>query len=936
MPGPFAPTINANVAYESPVAPVSSAPTFLEGALGLAETAMKVYGKEQRSSRGGAGKPDPNLKVFSEELDKVAEIRATQGEMAGRLAERKVASNFAAAGIDFDKSYKAVYETKTGRQFDAYGRDDEEYQQNKLMESEEYRNIRAASFVALDPNTTEESRQTWSLNRLQEIKGAAYAVQKSKTDATYEWLTPSVGKDGEALPAIQQQYKVLLDSFSQGALAELDELTKSGIKPTAENFAQIRARFAILDRQLERPQGLQDALWKPFEDEIKEVKALIDTVESVYSVETLSETVIQDLVARVRSSKDYTEVQKNIIATNVLAKNPEVMKMLFNAGIGNKLGDFMKSLANLPMQKKVDFEVFGSDWYRKQGNGGPPDPNADTDISKIDPKILPKTDFTTEEKVRQIRGNGSFAALLDPNEATKPNSISDTANQILAMGVTMNSGNNVDFFGDELTANVTDPNILKTINGLAINNPAKGIPAKSLYRTGLKKEYSRMNQNLEAMEESLQGVTFDQATGKYVVDRKFFGKFANDLAAFEMGVKENYGGDFNRAAEDNFRAMMPTGSIGRDQVGNPMNIVAVGNFKNLSKAIKRRRNMSTILGAIDTLTEKPATGMEAPISAANEEGVVTIPSEVPLPPVRPQEDLATTRARQLQERRQIASEVLGTNIGDQRGLMQTPAYTPPETPEQPVSEDRSILQRIGEFFLGSPAAASELPPDLRNLALSYARQGRPEEVAQQVSINSEFVDSLRQSESSGRTTAQFTDKQRRSFVGLDQVGGARLTDFNKATGNKYTLNELKGDQGKQDEVALWHYNDHAENIQKRGLDRFIGQTDPKSGSEITLSGMLAVAHLGGMNGLNKYLTDEKYDRADAVGTKLSDYMTRFSGLETGAKDIPLPPRRPEVTSDAQFVSEISKELAETPTERRVREAQARQAAKEAYYRSLNQ
>jgi hypothetical protein len=90
-----------------------------------------------------------------------------------------------------------------------------------------------------------------------------------------------------------------------------------------------------------------------------------------------------------------------------------------------------------------------------------------------------------------------------------------------------------------------------------------------------------------------------------------------------------------------------------------------------------------------------------------------------------------------------------------------------------------------------------------------------------------------------------------------------------------------------------------------------------------------------MDGLNKYLTDEKYNRADAVGTKLSDYMTRFSGLETGAKDIPLPPRRPEDTSDAQFVSEISKALAETPTERRVREAQARQAAKEAYYRSLN-
>jgi len=173
-----------------------------------------------------------------------------------------------------------------------------------------------------------------------------------------------------------------------------------------------------------------------------------------------------------------------------------------------------------------------------------------------------------------------------------------------------------------------------------------------------------------------------------------------------------------------------------------------------------------------------------------------------------------------------------------------------------------------------------------------------------VALNSDFISALRGSESSGRTSAEYKDKKGDRFVGLDQIGSLRLKDFNKATGNNYTQNELKADATKQDEVASWHYNNHTANIKRTGLDRFIGQIDPKSGAEITLSGMLAVAHLGGFGGLQKYLTDQSYTAKDELGTSLSKYMKKFSGLsvegESSGPDLDSQGRpfiRPEVGAE---------------------------------------
>ena len=70
-----------------------------------------------------------------------------------------------------------------------------------------------------------------------------------------------------------------------------------------------------------------------------------------------------------------------------------------------------------------------------------------------------------------------------------------------------------------------------------------------------------------------------------------------------------------------------------------------------------------------------------------------------------------------------------------------------------------------------------------------------------------FLDLLEQSESSGRSDAEITIGDGRRFVGSLQFGKARLSDYQKATGTRFTQDEFIADEALQDAVAAWHIAD---------------------------------------------------------------------------------------------------------------------------------
>lgn len=88
----------------------------------------------------------------------------------------------------------------------------------------------------------------------------------------------------------------------------------------------------------------------------------------------------------------------------------------------------------------------------------------------------------------------------------------------------------------------------------------------------------------------------------------------------------------------------------------------------------------------------------------------------------------------------------------------------------------------------------------------------------------------------------------------------------------------------QKSAENWHFADIDKFIAGNGLDRMVGKTI--NGVPATIDGMRAVAHLGGKEGLAKFvMSGGRYNPADANGTRLSDYFARHGGAgQSGAYD----------------------------------------------------
>ena len=92
-----------------------------------------------------------------------------------------------------------------------------------------------------------------------------------------------------------------------------------------------------------------------------------------------------------------------------------------------------------------------------------------------------------------------------------------------------------------------------------------------------------------------------------------------------------------------------------------------------------------------------------------------------------------------------------------------------------------------------------------------------------------------------------------------------------------TPQQFKANENAQIAASNWHFNDIDTYIQDRGLGQYLGRNI--GGTPLTMNSLRAVAHLGGKNGMTRYLeTSGSYNPADAYGTSLSDYAARHAGL----------------------------------------------------------
>ena len=134
-------------------------------------------------------------------------------------------------------------------------------------------------------------------------------------------------------------------------------------------------------------------------------------------------------------------------------------------------------------------------------------------------------------------------------------------------------------------------------------------------------------------------------------------------------------------------------------------------------------------------------------------------------------------------------------------------------------------------------------------------------------MNSDFLERLSQSESSGDSHAEITIAGGRRYVGALQFGDARLQDYQAATDTSFTQDEFKANSALQDRVAAWHIADIDKTIDGLGLN-----TDGYN-----RDGLRAVAHLGGKSGMRRFVqTKGEYNPSDELGTSLQDYYDKFA------------------------------------------------------------
>jgi hypothetical protein len=106
-----------------------------------------------------------------------------------------------------------------------------------------------------------------------------------------------------------------------------------------------------------------------------------------------------------------------------------------------------------------------------------------------------------------------------------------------------------------------------------------------------------------------------------------------------------------------------------------------------------------------------------------------------------------------------------------------------------------------------------------------------------------------------------------------QFGVARLREAQQALGQSFTPEEFMANPQLQQAVEAWHQNDINQYIQEQGWDTS-GSTRVL-GVPMTPGAMFAVAHLGGKDGLRRFMeTNGTYNPADRNGTRLSNYAEK--------------------------------------------------------------
>jgi hypothetical protein len=526
MADAFAPQLSSEVRFNQPVETPSTFGALAE----VAGSFVKSFASAKEDSKSAAPKTDPNLVVFQQGLERVEAIRQERGESAAQIAERQLASNFAAQGISFGKEYEDVYTTVTGRPWQGYGMDVEATVMQAQLNDPKVQALYTASF-AVNKDWTEQQRIEYAIGQQAQMTAMENEIARSKTEANYKWTTQS-----------EAAYTGAVDTFINTTFGAMAASAAQGTPVGPQEIANLQAQWSQMKFQLTRPVGVSDEQWKATQDKITAVDNAFTAFEKASSNETLASEIANSFARSMLAAGDGSP--ESALAALTAIKDPATLTNLMGGKVETFIMDAGKSL-NLQLNTPNLFGQIVAD----QGSVVEADPNSF--LSTLPDDVKANVEGKTPQQIFDgLNASGQLAGVVKPQDLNRPEAREQFTENAATIGAVLMNNKENEFLSESfLKQLVGNPQFIGNIKALDAIDPEAATVARTYVRSGLNTEKARQQRNLEAIEANL-GVTWNGST--YVLDPQALmtknGWTKQQADGFVAWVGKTYGGDLKKLA----------------------------------------------------------------------------------------------------------------------------------------------------------------------------------------------------------------------------------------------------------------------------------------------------------------------------------------------------------------------------------------------------
>jgi len=657
----------------TPVPRMDTAPAIFQTLSNFA-TGFIEAGKRQG---GGVGSQADQFRgQFVEGLEIVESIREKQGLTAARLAEQKLASNFAGAGINLGE-YKDTYETVTGRSFDQYGQDVGASMLDEAMKDQNVQANFLAASVALGPQSTSEERLSWAMQETSLQNAYAIEVGRSRREGAKAW-----GTRGEAA------YVGILDGFLNQSVGQMVALQENGGRINPAQVSQLRVAWDAMKVELTAPQGVDADMFKPVGDKIAAIDTFVSTLEKASS----SDQILNELSFAIGEAilQEGGGSFESVLAAASAFKDP-----LGAAEMGgfNWRENLMKLSGKTIL--KVDGVALDGEITEQGGT--------ETILKELPSSLKTQVEgLSPGQHLKDLEAGGMLTTMVAPNRMQLPEAQNQFGENTILMGATlMEMGSNEFLSPTMLKKLVGNPTFLTNLETLVTTNPELGNNSKTILKSGLTRELVRQENNLGSIE-TVAGVRWDGR--QYVLDQQALmarGMTAEQAVGFIGWVGRNFGGDLTNLA-NNTTVPLPPGMS-----------YSPGDLKLL---YQRRESIGILRDTLGKLGVSLAPEEVTPTPEPTALGPVTLPKDVAEDTefVRSVNDTASYLS--------ISPDSLFRVIGFETAGTFSPSVQPIRKDGTKISSATGLIQFLESTAKGLGTTTKELAGMTRSQQMEYVRR----------------------------------------------------------------------------------------------------------------------------------------------------------------------------------------------------------------------